>query len=156
MDHDSNSSGHTELKPLSYPLSHSAGGVELTPAGGRATSHHRSSLVDWILPPARLPPTLATIIPPGSLTEHVEGVGAQSVAGFTGAVNAPALTTCASAMVVFGRDSEASRSQAAAGCRVPCAAAAPDTSTISANTRDGPGTKARGPDYLPRERCSRS
>src|SRR5919106_1515471 len=35
------------------------------------------------------------------------------VAGVTGTTNAPAFTTCVSVIVVFGRDSEASRSQAA-------------------------------------------
>src|SRR6185295_20314959 len=33
-------------------------------------------------------------------------------AGFTGAANAPAFTTCARVIAVFGSDSEASRSQA--------------------------------------------
>src|SRR5437867_9384983 len=38
------------------------------------------------------------------------------VTGFTGGVNAPAFTTRASAIVVFGRDSDANRSHAAAAC----------------------------------------
>src|SRR6187200_2933442 len=50
-------------------------------------------------------------------------------AGFTGAENAPAFTTCASVIAVFGRDSEASRSHAAVVGGPLCASAAPGTST---------------------------
>src|SRR5262245_42625902 len=38
------------------------------------------------------------------------------VAGFSAGTNAPAFTTCASVIVVFGRAREASRSQAAGVC----------------------------------------
>src|SRR5689334_17513495 len=51
------------------------------------------------------------------------------VAGFTGTTNPPAFTTCASVIAVFGRDSDASRSQAA-GVGAVCAPAAAGTSMI--------------------------
>src|SRR4051812_1862840 len=52
-------------------------------------------------------------------------------AGFAGTVNAPAFTTCASAIVVFGRDGEAaSLSQATGACGAVCAAAATGARTI--------------------------
>jgi hypothetical protein len=76
-------------------------------------------------------------------------------AGFAGAVNAPAFTTCASVMVVFGSVSDASRSQAAV-CGALCAIAAPDASNrvritlasssarLSSSTRGRDRCPARG------------
>src|SRR5688572_11797215 len=49
----------------------------------------------------------------------------------TGTAKAPALTTCASVIVAFGRDSEANRSQAAGGCVLWAAAAGGTSISIS-------------------------
>src|SRR5262245_14068417 len=67
------------------------------------------------------------------------------VAGFTGALNAPALTTSASVIVVFGRDTDASRSHAAGVCAF-FPPTAPGTSiTIRTNIqRNGNSFRCRG------------
>src|SRR5262245_3088229 len=51
------------------------------------------------------------------------------VAGFKGGVNPPAFTTCASVIVAFDRDNDASRSQELGVCAF-CALTAPGTSMI--------------------------
>src|SRR5439155_26594147 len=54
-------------------------------------------------------------------------------AGFAGGVKAPAFTTCATVIAVFGSDSEASLSQAAGVCGAGCSIAGPGPSTVRTN-----------------------
>src|SRR5215475_10630673 len=84
--------------------------------------------------PRPRPAVLAVTLPGTSGTEPSVPAKAEEpppprVAGFTGAVNAPAFTTCASVIVVFGRDSDTSRSHASSLCAL-CALTAPGTSII--------------------------
>src|SRR5262249_44836248 len=67
-----------------------------------------------------------------SVPANAEDPPPPRVAGFTGTTNAPAFTTCANVIAVFGRDSDASRSQAAVVCAF-CALAATGMSIIRTN-----------------------
>src|SRR6185503_8535941 len=85
--------------------------------------------------PSPRPAVLAVTLPGTSGTgpsvpANAEDPPPPRVAGFTGGANAPALTTCVSVIVAFGRDRDASRSQAACVCAF-CALSAQGRSTIS-------------------------
>src|SRR4026209_1373188 len=84
--------------------------------------------------PRPRPAVLAATLPGTSGTGPIVPASADDpppprAAGFPGAANAPAFTTCASVIAAFRKESEASRSQAAGACGARCAAAAPGTST---------------------------
>src|SRR5688572_24152942 len=85
--------------------------------------------------PRPSPAVLAVTLPGTSGTGPIVPASAEepppSRGALPGTANAPALTTCASVIAVFGRDSAASLSQAAGVCGAPCASAAPGTSTAS-------------------------
>src|SRR5207248_1005317 len=79
------------------------------------------------------PAVLAVTLPGTSGTAPIVPASAEEpppprAAGFVGAAKAPAVTTCAIVIAVFGRDSEASFSHAAAGCGALCAMAVPGRS----------------------------
>src|SRR3990172_1494283 len=91
-----------------------------------ATRQNAGSVLNSGMPrpplyPRPRPAVLAVTLPGTAGTGPIVPANAEEpppplAAGFTGTTNAPALTTCASVIVVFGRDTAVSRSHAAGVC----------------------------------------
>src|SRR6185503_12016311 len=119
-------------------MSEEADGLNVATTRQKAGSVLKGGMPRPPLYPRPRPAVLAVTLPGTSGTGPMVPASAEEPppprpAGFAGTVNAPALTTCASAIAVFGSDSEASLSQAAAGGAF-CATAGSGTSrTVRTN-----------------------
>src|SRR5712691_7029967 len=120
---------HTSMR-----MSEEADGFNVATTRQKAGSVLKGGTPRPPLYPRPRPAVLAVTLPGTSGTGPSVPANAEEpppprVAGFTGAANPPAFTSCASVIVVFGRDSDTSRSQAAGVCAF-CALTAPGTSMI--------------------------
>src|SRR5438046_3888933 len=126
---------HTSIR-----MSEEGEGVSVAAMRQKAGSELNAGIPRPPLYPRPRPAVMAVTLPGTSGTgprvpANAEDPPPPREVGFTGAANAPAFTTCACVMAVFGRDSEASRSQAVGGGAF-CALAAPGASTtVRINTQ---------------------